>query len=218
MKYSGITRTTAAAVMVAVSTLFVAENSVARWVRFGTGDCYANDRGTTEGIVPDDSRARPEYTAICWDGVQYNNRYNPGRAFCVYKRISPSRCIEGNTGNDGIMYASSGQQGPGGCQVAGVTCPGPGGQGLCADPNVLAVMDQWLTSATPPMRPGESLCYDCWGRTLGTTLTGTISTSQNPDTQGKTRCEWLYYLAPGLDSGNNFGTLADYLRSRGIPR
>jgi hypothetical protein len=79
-------------------------------------------------------------------------------------------------------------------------------------------MDEWLTNATPPMKPGESLCYDCWGRVLGTTLTGTITTSQNPDTQGKTRCEWLYYLAPGLESGNNFGTLGSYLRSRGIRR
>ena len=89
---------------------------------------------------------------------------------------------------------------------------------MCADPNVLSVMDQWLASATPPMKPGESLCYDCWGRTLGTTLTGTITANQNPDTQGKTRCEWLYYLAPGLNSGNNYGTLGDYLRSQGIPR
>ena len=112
----------------------------------------------------------------------------------------------------------SGQRGPGGCRAVGVTCPGPGGVGLCADPGVLAIMDEWLDRATPPMGPGESLCYDCWGRVLGTARTGAITTGQNPDTGGKTRCEWLYYLAPGLESGNGFGTLASYLGSRGVPR
>ena len=107
---------------------------------------------------------------------------------------------------------------PGGCSVAGVTCPGAGGVGHCADPKVLSIMDEWLDRATPPMEPGESLCFDCWGRLLGNTLTGTITLRQNPDTQGKTRCEWLWYLAPGLKSGNGLGTMADHLRSQGVPR
>jgi hypothetical protein len=92
-------------------------------------------------------------------------------------------------------------------------CSGGGGGGACADPRVLATMDEWLRSATPPQQPGESLYYDEWGRVLGRSLTATISPAGNPDAP-LGRCAWLLNLMWGLDSMNGYGTLGAYLQSR----
>lgn len=74
------------------------------WERVGTGDCPGNDLGTSEGFRPDDSQAKQDLTAVCWDGSSFNNTFggNSGRAFCTYKSIPPDRCTGGN--NRGVMY------------------------------------------------------------------------------------------------------------------
>ena len=93
--------------------------------------------------------------------------------------------------------------GPGGGALGGVA-------GLCADPRVLAFMDEWLSQAIPPQEPGESLYFDKWGRILGRGRKPDVvlTTKQNPDAHS--RCEWLWYLSPTLKS-ENMGTLQSYL-------
>lgn len=71
------------------------------WERVGTGDCGGRDVGNSDGSTPDDNQAREGYTAVCWDGRTYHNKYDR-REFCTYKNIAPDQCTGG--GNIGIMY------------------------------------------------------------------------------------------------------------------
>ncbi len=72
------------------------------WVKVGTGDCSGLDVDSSEGSIPDVAKGRARYTAVCWDGKQYNNRFNPGRAFCTYKDVDYGSCRGG--ANIGVMY------------------------------------------------------------------------------------------------------------------
>jgi hypothetical protein len=75
------------------------------WKLVGTGDCTGyDDPETTDGSLPDDSRAKAGYTAVCWDAVTYNNKLNPGKAFCTYKKIAYTSCKGGD--NTGEMYTA----------------------------------------------------------------------------------------------------------------
>lgn len=75
------------------------------WKLIGYGDCEGHDDGgTTEGALPDDAKALPGYTAVCWDSVTYNNQIHPGRAFCTYKKIEYGDCTGGE--NRGEMYTA----------------------------------------------------------------------------------------------------------------
>jgi hypothetical protein len=76
------------------------------WERVGTGDCGGGDVGNSDGYIPDDNQAREGYTAVCWDGRTYNNKYDR-RAFCTYKSIAPDQCRGG--GNIGVMYRAVSQ-------------------------------------------------------------------------------------------------------------
>ena len=74
----------------------------ASWQRVGTGDCAGYDVDSSDGFIPDNTKARAGHTAICWDGSSFNNIYSPGRAFCTYKNITVDRCTGGS--NTGVMY------------------------------------------------------------------------------------------------------------------
>ncbi|MHB8789653.1 MAG: hypothetical protein ACYDBT_07205 [Desulfobulbaceae bacterium] len=78
------------------------ETTRVTWHRVGVGDCTGHDVGSSDGVTPDESKALEGYTAVCWDGRELNNIYNPGRPFCTYKNIDPDRCSGG--GNPGVMY------------------------------------------------------------------------------------------------------------------
>lgn len=75
------------------------------WKLVGVGDCTGyDDPETTDGSIPDDSRAKAGYTAVCWDNETYKNALNPGKAFCTYKKIAYTRCTGGE--NPGEMYTA----------------------------------------------------------------------------------------------------------------
>ena len=82
------------------------------------------------------------------------------------------------------------------------------GRGICEDPRTLQLMDQWLTAT----RTYPAL-LDCWGRPYPEALSGARRTCQGgkPDTNGRTRCEYLkdhdWGSAPGL------GTMMDYVNA-----
>lgn len=74
-----------------------------KWAYVKDGDCTGYDKGAqTVGDTPVDARAKPGYTAICWDGKVYNNNNSPGKAFCTYKQITWEKCTGGT--NKGVMY------------------------------------------------------------------------------------------------------------------
>ncbi len=95
---------------------------------------------------------------------------------------------------------------------AGMCAPvsGTGGSGICEDPRVEQLMNDWLSRAVPPQRAGASLRYDCWGRALGSANPGLITANQRPDTDGRTRCEYLRDHSH-LYTSTNVGTMRQYL-------
>jgi hypothetical protein len=87
---------------------------------------------------------------------------------------------------------------------------GAGGTGICENPRTEQLMNDWLSRAIVPQPPGSSLRYDCWGRAVGRAAPGTITTNQNPDTDGRLRCNYLFdhsHLYPST----NLGTMREYL-------
>lgn len=88
-----------------------------------------------------------------------------------------------------------------------------GGGGICGDPRTLSIMDEWLATAIPPQKPGESLRYEAWGRLVGKSLSATLTVSGPPDTS-LSRCEYLWLHAPELQSTNGLGTLKEFVEKR----
>jgi hypothetical protein len=84
--------------------------------------------------------------------------------------------------------------------------------GICDDPAVLAIIDDWLRTAIPPQKAGESLRYERWGRMVGRSLTATINAPNPPDTH-LSRCNYLWQRADSLRS-TNIGTLREYVENR----
>jgi hypothetical protein len=98
----------------------------------------------------------------------------------------------------------------------GPTNPGPQGNpagGACADPRTMGIMDEWLSRAIPPQKPGESLRYEAWGRLVGDSLTAHLRVNGPPDTR-LSRCDWLWQYAADMRSTNGLGTLRSYVEQR----
>jgi len=76
-------------------------------------------------------------------------------------------------------------------------------------------MNEWLSRAILPQKPGSNLRYDCWGRAVGRAATGTITANQNPDTDGRLRCKYLFDHSH-LYQSTNLGTMREYL-DRNLP-
>ena len=95
---------------------------------------------------------------------------------------------------------------------AGMCAPvsGTGGRGICQDPRVEQLMNDWLSRAIPPRKPGATLRYDCWGRVLGSANPGLITANQRPDTDGRTRCDYLSDHSH-LYTSTNLGTMREYI-------
>jgi hypothetical protein len=72
------------------------------WMEVGDGDCIGHDVDRSNGFKPDDARAIPGFTAVCWNGSTYNNTLEDGNVFCTYKTISWEQCTGG--ANIGKMY------------------------------------------------------------------------------------------------------------------
>lgn len=85
--------------------------------------------------------------------------------------------------------------------------------GICANPRVLSLMDEWLGAALPPQKEGEALRYEAWGRLVGRSLSATITVNGPPDTP-LSRCEYLWSIAAQLNSTNGLGTLKEYVEKR----
>jgi len=79
------------------------------WELVGIGDCPGLDEERTDdSSMPDDSKAKVGYTAVCWDGINYTNENNPGKVFCTYKKITYDQCSGGE--NPGEMYTAETQK------------------------------------------------------------------------------------------------------------
>ena len=118
----------------------------------------------------------------------------------------------GNTSDPSSTRGSSGSDTAGtGAGNAGVRNAG----GICDNPQILAIMDQWLFSAKPleNQKPGYNLRYEAWGRLVGTTPSTALSVAGQPDTD-LTRCEWLWQQSGNLHS-TNLGTLREYVQRQG---
>jgi hypothetical protein len=72
------------------------------WVEVGEGDCVGIDVDSSDGFGPEDSKAMPGITAICWDNGVYTNFTE--RVFCTYKSISWDECTGGP--NIGKMFTA----------------------------------------------------------------------------------------------------------------
>jgi len=109
---------------VAVTAPFA--QGVGSWVRVGIGDHPGQDVDSSDGAIPDPRKAREGHTAFCWDGVQYSNRYNPGKAFCTYKNVPFDKCLGGS--NVGVMYKGVGPAPPAlGRLISFISGPDPEG-------------------------------------------------------------------------------------------
>jgi len=81
----------------------------------------------------------------------------------------------------------------GSTRPGGLSCVAPASipdHGQCTDPRTLTVIDGWL-SRSPPW-PGAKL--DCWGRWYGRSQDGNAVTRNNcqrPDTDGRSRCQYI---------------------------
>ncbi|MCW5982201.1 MAG: hypothetical protein KIT09_29205 [Bryobacteraceae bacterium] len=90
-----------------------------------------------------------------------------------------------------------------------VSPAGHGGGGVCANPEAIVAMDEWLARAGV----GQTR-LDCWGRHYPVTTGGARRTCNlhPPDTDGRTRCEWLRDNMRGSAAG--LGTLMEYVNRR----
>jgi hypothetical protein len=87
-----------------------------------------------------------------------------------------------------------------------------GNSGICDDPRILQIMDEWLSQAIPPQEPGQSFRYESWGRLVGQSRSANV-TENIPPTTTLSRCEWLWEMAAGLQS-TNLGTLKEYVEKK----
>jgi len=85
------------------------------------------------------------------------------------------------------------------------------GGGICYDPKILTLMDEWLARAIPPQHPAEELRYDPWGRLIGKSHTGAVLEASLPPHTKLARCDWLWYHSATLRSTNGLGTLREYV-------
>ena len=80
------------------SSLALLQARKASWqlARLGS-DCPGQDISQTVGPLPDDSLCTNESrSAVCWDGLQFNNRGRPG-AWCTYKHVKAADCVGGTS-------------------------------------------------------------------------------------------------------------------------
>ncbi len=148
-------------------------------------------------------------------------RYPSGRWGRVRFVHSGNGSFSGNWGEkDGPLrnsWSGTCQGGPpavsGGFSGMCAHVSGTGGHGVCSDPRTEQLMNEWLSRAIPPQAPGASLRYDCWGRAIGQARTGVITANQRPDTDGRTRCNYLLDHSH-LYHSSNMGTMRDYLISQ----
>jgi hypothetical protein len=90
---------------------------------------------------------------------------------------------------------------------------------LCANPRTLPIMDYYLARAKPLQKAGEDLCFDPWGRIVGTSRTATISTA-GPPTTSLSRCEWLWQITESSDfkvspeTARTLGTFREFVWSQ----
>lgn len=70
--------------------------------------------------------------------------------------------------------------------------------GYCMDPRTIDLIDNWLSKARP-FYGWDKAYYDCWGRWAGTSRNGeTRGNCHRPETDGKTRCEYLLVQLKGV--------------------
>ncbi|MFA9475937.1 MAG: PAN domain-containing protein [Filomicrobium sp.] len=99
-------------------------------------------------------------------------------------------------------------------QSGGLSCVAPASipdQGLCADPRTQSVIDSWLSLTIPWV--GAQL--DCWGRWYGRSQDGgavTRNNCQQPETDGRSRCQYLLDHLSNNGSDQLGRTLLDYVR------
>jgi len=83
------------------------------------------------------------------------------------------------------------QSGSGGLRLS---CQSPDDfeeSGYCMDPRTMQLINYWLSKAKP-FWDWDKAWYDCWGRWVGTSRNGeTRGNCHRPETDGKTRCEYV---------------------------
>ncbi len=134
--------------------------------------------------------------------------------------VDPSGATGADTGAGDHPRATPGWIGTDGRQncisngrevAAQLSCVAPGAVppewGMCADSRTIAVIDAFLSRTLP--WPGAE--YDCWGRWVGVGPTGAVTRNncQRPETDGRTRCQYLldnYLALPSPQLGVDLGT------------
>jgi len=102
----------------------------------------------------------------------------------------------------------------GSTRPGGLSCVAPASipdHGQCTDPRTLTAIDGWL-SRSPPW-PGAKL--DCWGRWYGRSRDGkavTRNNCQRPDTDGRSRCQYILDNLSNSYSKQLGSTLGTYVR------
>jgi len=174
------------------------------------GSAYSRDgRGTTGTWSVDGG-----VMVIRWNNG-WTNRLTPSSSPLIGSAIDPgggSRPIK-YTRDDGSCGGTPSSETAGGTGPRGGSRGGGGTLGgICANPRVQQLMDEWLNQAIPPHPEGWNVHYESWGRLVGTTPTNTITVNGKPDTQ-LSRCEWLWQQGPNLKSANGLGTLPEYVNA-----
>ena len=84
---------------------------------------------------------------------------------------------------------------------------------LCTDPRTQVIIDAWL-SRTRPFDNWDQAQYDCWGRWYGRGPTGSVSTNNclPPETDGRSRCEFVLYFLSSKYSKELKSTLLMYVK------
>lgn len=83
---------------------------------------------------------------------------------------------------------------------------------ICMDPRTQTIIDAWLAQ-TRPFDNWNKAQYDCWGRWYGESP-GAVTTNRclTPDTDGRSRCEYVLYFFGNTYSKELKSTLLFYVK------
>ncbi len=175
---------------------------------------YGSGRTVSGTIVGNVFTGTWRYPSGRWGGVRFTHNGHGGFSGAWGNKDGAlgsawsGKCLTPGGGFGGVSGIGPGTGGGFSGMCAAVS--GTGGTGICQNPRTEQLMNDWLSRAIPRQKPGASLRYDCWGRAVGQATTGVITANQNPDTDGRVRCDYLRDHSHLYES-SNLGTMRQYL-------